>query len=333
MINDKMKFRTVLHALIKTGAMTNKKTTSTARAALHLLTKRKMAPTPENYTAVYHEVMGDTSSQADEQIEATPEERFEENLELIKLVRLLIDSVSTSTDGLAENLDQSNIDIKNSISALEKTEEKQEILNLLSIVNNAADAMMHSIEVTRVELVNTQQSLADVRAELEVTKQHLMLDPLTSARNRFGMDITIGQELSRVRRTHKKLVLAMVDLDHFKTVNDTYGHDAGDEVLQFFSQVAHSVLRESDYMFRYGGEEFLVLLPDTDINGATFLFDRLKQMQAKSPVHFQGHTIHTTFSAGFTELRDDDNDQTLIQRADQGLYQAKQQGRNQAIAV
>lgn len=314
--------------------MTNKQATSIARSALHLLTKRGMSPTPENYTAVYHEVLGDPPAATDEASkEAAARDKIDEGTELVNLVRTLIDAVSTSTDDLAEELGQSNLSIKNSINALEKAEEKQEILNLLSIVSDVTKTMVASVEESRAELVKTKQSLADVRAELETTKQHMMLDPLTGTRNRFGMDITISQEIARVRRSHKKLVLAMVDLDHFKKVNDTYGHDTGDQVLLFFAQMSRSVLRESDYMFRYGGEEFLVLLPDTDIKGAEFLFDRLRKMQAKSPLHVQQHSINITFSAGITSLEEGDSADTLIQRADQGLYMAKQQGRDRVITV
>jgi len=307
---------------------------STIRTALHLLTQRGLAPTPENFTAVYHEVLGDSAPAANRPVqEMTLEEKFDNDFELIKLVRSLIDTVIASADGLAQHLGQSNVDIKNSITAIEKTAEKQEILNLLSIISNTATAMVHSAEDTRAELINTRQSLAEVRAELEVAKQHLMLDTLTGARSRFGMEISLTQELSRARRANKKLVLAMIDLDHFKLVNDAYGHDAGDQVLLFFAQLARSVLRESDLMFRYGGEEFLALLPDTDIKGAEFLFDRLRQMQAKSPLHYQRHAINVTFSAGITNLRDSDDVQSIIQRADEALYQAKQEGRDRAVIL
>jgi diguanylate cyclase len=307
---------------------------STIRTALHLLTQRGLAPTPENFTAVYHEVLGDSAPAANRPYqEMTLEEKFDNDFELIKLVRSLIDTVIASADGLAQDLGQSNVDIKNSITAIEKTAEEQEILNLLSIISNTATAMVHSAEDTRAELINTRQSLAEVRAELEVAKQHLMLDTLTGARSRFGMEISLTQELSRARRANKKLVLAMIDLDHFKQVNDAYGHDAGDQVLLFFAQLARSVLRESDLMFRYGGEEFLALLPDTDIKGAEFLFDRLRQMQAKSPLHYQRHAINVTFSAGITDLRDSDDVQSIIQRADEALYQAKQEGRDRAVIL
>lgn len=318
----------------------NANATSIARAALHLLTERGLPPTPENFTAAYQEVLGEPvtpvhqgRAEEGESLSLTPEQKCDDDRALIDLVRALIDAASDSASSLAEELGKRGSDIKDSISAISATETKPEIISLLDIASNVAQSMAHSVEETKAELESTKKSLAEVKAELETTKQHLMLDPLTGARNRFGMDISINQEMSRARRAGKKLVLAMVDLDHFKQVNDTYGHDVGDQVLLFFAQLARSVLRESDHMFRYGGEEFMLLLPDTDIKGAEFLFGRFRQMLAKSPMHSGTHVIATTFSAGITDLQENDNVETLIQRADQGLYQAKQQGRDRAVIV
>jgi len=312
----------------------NLQVTSIARTALHLLTERGLAPTPENFAAAYREALGDQEIPTERPgQEMSAEEQFDEGRALIDLVRALIDATSFSADGLANELGKRNDDIKTSINAIERAEEKSEIISLLNIASNVAQNMVRSVEETRAELDATKASLAKVRAELETTKQHLMLDPLTGARNRFGMDISINQEVSRARRAGKKLVLAMMDLDHFKRVNDTYGHDVGDQVLLFFVQLTRSVLRESDHMFRYGGEEFMLLLPDTDIKGAEFLFGRFRQMLAKSPMHYQQHTINVTFSAGITDLNESDNVESLVQRADQGLYQAKQQGRDRTIVV
>jgi len=305
-----------------------------ARSALHLLTQRGLSPTPENYAVVNYEVLGKPMPEASKPDRlASSATKLDNDRELVKLVRILVEAVSASAANLAEKLEQRNVDIKNTVDAIEHSEEKQEIFNLLSIVINTSNAIHHSVEETHTELVNTRQSLENMRTELEQAKQHLMLDPLTGARNRFGMEISIEHEIARARRANDKFILAMVDLDHFKQVNDTYGHDAGDALLLHFSQLSRSVLRESDQLFRYGGEEFLMVLPDTDINGATFMFDRLKQMLAKSPLNFQQHKLSVTFSAGVAELKETDDAKSLQQHADQALYQAKQQGRNQTIVA
>jgi diguanylate cyclase len=106
----------------------------------------------------------------------------------------------------------------------------------------------------------------------------------------------------------------------------------GDRALVYFSQLSHAVLRESDTLYRYGGEEFLVTLPETDVNGATFMLDRLRQMLMKSPLHHGGKKVKLTFSGGVATLRDEDDTQLLLSRADQALYQAKEQGRDRVIS-
>lgn len=128
-----------------------------------------------------------------------------------------------------------------------------------------------------------------------------------------------------------KFTLAMLDLDHFKRINDEYGHEVGDQALVYFSQLSHAVLRESDTLYRYGGEEFLVTLPETDINGATFMLGRLRQMLMKSPLHHGDKKIMLTFSGGVATLQDEEDGHALLSRADHALYEAKQQGRDRVL--
>jgi diguanylate cyclase len=123
----------------------------------------------------------------------------------------------------------------------------------------------------------------------------------------------------------------MLDLDHFKKVNDVYGHDAGDQALVYFAQLTCIVLREYDTLYRCGGEEFLVTLPETDLHGATFTLSRLRRMLSKLPLKFQDKNIKLTFSGGVAELTDEDTGQTLMSRADRMLYLAKQHGRDRVI--
>ncbi len=304
--------------------------TQTARQALHLLTERGLPPTPENYTAIYHEISGKPrkSSQSVEEKQIPPEQKLENDRELITLILSLISTLTESTGTLAQNLGVQNKSIATSVSALEQTEEKQEILSLLQIISSTANSIQHSVESTSNELANTRIALETMRTELQNTREQMMLDPLTGARNRFGMDITLGQEVARARRGNSSLTIALLDLDHFKNINDTHGHDAGDQLLLYFTQLSKSVLRESDILFRYGGEEFLVLLPDTELNGAVFMLERLKHMLQKSPLHYQQQKISATFSAGVAGVKPSDSAASLLQRADRALYSAKSHGRN-----
>ncbi len=294
-----------------------------------MLTERGLSPTPENYSSIYNELSGGAlrPSWTAEKTIAT-ERKLDSDRELINLILTLISTATESTSTLAQNLGIQNKSIATSVNALEQTEEKQEILSLLHIISATAHSIQRSVEDTGVELASTKNALDTMRKELQQAREQMVLDPLTGARNRFGMEITLNQEISRVRRSHTSLTLAMLDLDHFKHLNDTHGHDAGDQVLLYFTLLSKSVLRESDVLFRYGGEEFLVLLPDTELNGAIFMLERLQQMLQKSPLSYHQKKISVTFSAGIAGLRDLDNGASLIQRADRALYNAKTLGRN-----
>ena len=308
-------------------------TAQTARKALHLLTERGLPPSPENYAAVYHEISGETLPVTPAPSSAlTPEQKLDSDRELINLVLSLISVASEQTSQLADDLGEQNRHMASSVDALGKTDEKQEILGLLQIISATARSIQSSVEHTSRELISTRSALEDMRSELHQTRTQLMLDPLTGTRNRFGMDVTLGQEIARARRSNSHFAIALVDLDYFKDINDTYGHAEGDLMLQHFTQLSRSVLRESDILFRYGGEEFLLVLPDTEMQGAVFMLQRLQQMLAKSPLRHEQGRISATFSAGVAEMQEHDNGPVMLQRADQALYLAKTGGRNRIIA-
>lgn len=307
-------------------------TAETARKALYLLTERGLPPSPENYAAVYHEISGETLPITETAAEPqSAQQKLDNDRELISLVLTLITAASEQTGQLANNLGEKNRNIESSVEALEKTDEKQEILGLLQIISATARSIQNSVENTSQELINTRNALEEMRTELQETRSQLMLDPLTGARNRFGMDITMGQEISRAKRVKSAFSIALLDLDYFKDINDTFGHAAGDLMLQHFTQLSRSVLRESDVLFRYGGEEFLLLLPETEMRGAMFMLQRLQQVLAKSPMRHEKDKISATFSAGVTQMLPDDSGPNMLQRADRSLYLAKSLGRNRIL--
>jgi diguanylate cyclase len=155
-------------------------------------------------------------------------------------------------------------------------------------------------------------------AQLETLAQH---DPLTGAANRRAWDRTLPVEMDRAGRAGTPLVVALLDLDHFKRFNDQYGHQAGDQLLRSATEAWQSLLRSSDLLARYGGEEFAVLLPTSTLGQAVEIVDRLR---VATP-------LAQTFSAGVALWRGDETADQLVARADKALYQAKQAGRNQVL--
>lgn len=164
-------------------------------------------------------------------------------------------------------------------------------------------------------------------------------DVLTGWHNRRYLTVRIGEELARARRDRNRLVCLMLDVDHFKQINDTWGHAAGDVVLQELAQRIESQVRASDVAARYGGEEFVVLLPGTDVESASKLAERIRMEIAASPMSLPGgEEVIITASIGIAEVspRPDDKDlktlgDSLIARADVALYAAKSAGRDRVV--
>jgi len=160
-------------------------------------------------------------------------------------------------------------------------------------------------------------------------------DPLTSLFNRGYVDDRFAVELSRARRYGKSLTIAVIDVDHFKQLNDMHGHMAGDQVLRRIGELLHDTFRQSDTSGRYGGEEFVVILPETDIEDALAKIESLRETVASAPfvVGHQKEEARVTISAGLASFPDDGLNATdLFALADDRMFQAKREGRNRVVA-
>lgn len=173
--------------------------------------------------------------------------------------------------------------------------------------------------------------LAAMESTAEQNRRLAMEDVLTGLPNRRAMMDILQHRIGASRRSGRPLTVLALDIDHFKNVNDRYGHPAGDEVLRNFAATIKQRLRAQDIAGRVGGEEFLVILPDTDPAGGVALAEALREAVATTPLRADGHTVTLTVSIGVhgvTEIGADFDDTDLIRRADSALYRAKQSGRN-----
>ncbi len=157
-------------------------------------------------------------------------------------------------------------------------------------------------------------------------------DTVTGVGNRAAMDNALEQELDLALRHGTTLSAMMLDIDHFKQINDSYGHAAGDTVLRRVADSMVECVRRSDIIYRYGGEEFVILLRNTRALGASLLAERIRQSVEAAHFRYEDYTIQVTISAGLSSIRQDDTAKSLLDRCDQALYQAKEGGRNR-IAV
>ncbi|WP_024696399.1 GGDEF domain-containing protein [Pseudomonas syringae] len=166
-----------------------------------------------------------------------------------------------------------------------------------------------------------------------IATQSALRDPLTSTGNRISMDQNLPREVDIARRHKQPLSVLMLDIDHFKKVNDRYGHQMGDEVLRTIAVTLKAQLRNVDRIFRYGGEEFVVILSNTDGDGAALVGERLRQAVLDLEFHQAGPELAMSMSLGCSTLLSAETADSLLRRADDALYVAKRQGRNRlAIA-
>ncbi len=161
--------------------------------------------------------------------------------------------------------------------------------------------------------------------------QTALRDPLTGTGNRIALDNALRRECQLAERYAQSVSLLVLDIDFFKHINDNHGHLVGDQVLQEVAQRVRGVTRETDMTFRYGGEEFVVVLSKTDINGAGLIAERIRQVIAQTPFAAPTGAINVTISIGAASLCKQDKIKDLFDRADQALYKAKSLGRNQVI--
>lgn len=192
-----------------------------------------------------------------------------------------------------------------------------------------------ALELMRVSLYEANQRLeARVAERTQELEKLATSDPLTSVSNRRELMDRLANEMQRVERYQHPLSVLMIDLDHFKAVNDTHGHQAGDRVLIALADLLRDTCRATDTIGRYGGEEFMIILPETPLEKAHTFAERLLERVREISVAVNGESLSITCSIGVTDFAAGETEEDFIDRADQALYSAKTLGRNRvAVAV
>lgn len=205
----------------------------------------------------------------------------------------------------------------------------KEIIGILSVFSKKENAFNQK-QIQLLETIASQLSITFQNVKMyERMKELAIIDELTGIYNRRFFYLAANKEIDRAVRYHKSLSLILIDIDHYKDVNDHFGHIAGDKVLQRLTQVIQKELRESDIFSRYGGEEFLILLANAEIKDAVAVAERLREKVEELQVRYNEEEISVTISLGVTQLTAERNTlQELIAVVDQALYGAKQKGRN-----
>lgn len=177
-------------------------------------------------------------------------------------------------------------------------------------------------------VASLEQAATGMREHLEEQRQKALRDPLTALPNRSAWNERLELEVARQQRYGGLLLLAVLDIDHFKRINDSFGHLAGDRVLKIIANELSKRLRKTDFIARFGGEEFVLLLPETPLEAGQRLLDSLRAGVESCPFHFKGARIEVTLSAGIASFAALETAEQVFERADRALYRAKEGGRN-----
>ncbi len=267
------------------------------------------------------------------------------NRELAEIYNLLSGAVATSSaqqsasQQLQEDMIREMTQLEqNSVDATDLAQLKSQVKSQLGNIRLALDKYQQS-EQQQLQLAQQLSNLGEKlkvmedeaeksRINLEQQRHRALHDPLTELPNREAYKLRSQEEISRWKRYGGVLSLAVIDIDHFKKINDSFGHQTGDRVIKVIGRSIAKRLREVDFFCRYGGEEFVALLPETNGQTALQLMDKIRDAIAKASFNYKDQPISISVSVGVSEIRSGDTLEQVFERADQALYQAKNSGRN-----
>ncbi|MDF1792932.1 MAG: GGDEF domain-containing protein [Thalassobaculaceae bacterium] len=325
-----------------------------AIAALDLMVRHDIPPIPENFAVWFAYATGGvgnlrrtidvllTSGRGiDEGQVAELFERFILPGYRAQAVEDIAENLDDVTDGLARSLDKAGAGassfgrvLSTATSALASAGGGEEIRTLIDTLRQETESARNSNEALRAELANTTGEIAALRQKLEETRAEAMTDGLTGIANRKRFDVVLRETAGAAMETGTTMTLLMLDIDHFKQFNDTHGHIVGDQVLRLVGRTLTECVRESDIPARFGGEEFAVVLPETELEDARVMAERIRKRlnQKRVTRRTSGEDIGVvTISIGAARYEYGEPMAALVARADLALYRAKQKGRNRVM--
>ncbi|MCB1759021.1 MAG: diguanylate cyclase [Gammaproteobacteria bacterium] len=320
------------------------------RLALPLMTRNSIPPTPENYAIWFHYVIGDRAKlneQIDQMLERNQQFTTEVNEQLYRrfISRCDMEQAEKVRDSVASALIEASAALKQTGSeadqfrrflgsfdqSFDSADSMNDIYGLLNTVLEETQNMQTSMERLQQEFEEKSHDMEQLREELNQVRKQASTDALTGLLNRAAFFDLLERTDEGSDPLTKPYCLVMIDIDHFKRVNDTFGHLVGDKVIRFVAESLRQSIKGKDAAARYGGEEYSVLLPDTALNNAITLFNRIREQIANTNLVRTGsrETLgQVTISAGVAQKRANESRMDLLARADRALYLSKKNGRN-----
>jgi len=253
---------------------------------------------------------------------------------LQELLQLVFSFVENLTTGSTENYRE----LAELSAQIERSDDIGVIRELVGKILQRSRSLQETLSKSRDALQSAQQRLQSAEARLRDMEQEISVlnllvhqDPLTKTLNRRGLQLAFERESARAKRLQIPLSLTMLDLDHFKKINDEYGHETGDAVLCHVASVLSGALRTEDIVARFGGEEFVILMPGTSAQATIDILQRIQSRLQAIPCKVGTISLHPTFSAGVTIWQPGYDLEHSVADADQALYRAKREGRNRVM--
>lgn len=241
---------------------------------------------------------------------------------------------------MSESTGEYHVKIGGYVEKISQTED-------LPTINTVLQDLISDTKSMHLDMVRSHEDLKNARRQAEAAEQKMhemeielgqvselvYQDHLTGTLNRRGLDEAFIREFARAKRSQRPISIAMLDIDHFKKINDTFGHDVGDQALVHLAGVVQEILRPMDVVARYGGEEFIIILPDTNAADGVSIMTRLQRDLTKRYFLHENEKLLITFSAGVAQREGEESADAMISRTDNALYRAKQAGRNRVFAA
>ncbi|MCE5250878.1 GGDEF domain-containing protein [bacterium] len=272
-----------------------------------------------------------------------------EIIEKLSALERIIDATTENTDRnhkadytFTENLESQIKNLTESFGEVDSVENLKSLFasklnHISSAIRDKRNEFSLRIETAcnerEVLKKNFETIITSITEKNQVLEEQSRIDPLTEIFNRRVFEDRIDMELERFQRYKQPFTLIFFDVDHFKNINDTCGHDAGDKVLKTIAMRVREILRKPDVFARYGGEEFVIILPETDLTQGKIVADKLRYEIENTVFEYEDHRVPVTISIGVTGARDTDRQHSaIIHRADSLLYTAKREGRNRVVS-
>ena len=229
---------------------------------------------------------------------------------------------------LSQSSGEFDVGLTEQIEIIEAAKNITEIRDIREVIITQTRRIQTDTQSMRKELEKSKRTTSELTELLEQVQSKAMIDPLTKVYNRGTYNMEIGKMIKNFERYKEPAALIMIDIDHFKQFNDNYGHQTGDAILTLVASVIKETVRNTDVVFRYGGEEFVVLMNKVAFDNTQRVAEKVREEIESHHLTDKKAVLKVTASLGFSCFKEGDTDATIFERADKALYQGKQNGRN-----